>query len=88
MKQFVIKIQQKLSELTGQVEQIQRQSEEIASATLQQSTVLEDVSRNIVTIRDLSHNTSELMNEVNNARGELKNGSEALLESLQHFKTS
>ena len=80
-------IQQKLSDLTEQVEHIQLQSEEIATATLQQSTVLEDVSRNIVTTRDLSHNTSELMNEANSASGELKSESEALLASLQHFKT-
>ncbi len=81
-------IQQKLSELTAQVEHIQLQSEEIATATLQQSTVLEDVSRNIVTTRDLSYNTSELMNEANTAGGELKNESDTLLASLQHFKTN
>ncbi|WP_440056610.1 methyl-accepting chemotaxis protein (plasmid) [Pseudoalteromonas sp. T1lg65] len=80
-------IHQKLTELTTQVEQIQMQSVEIATATHQQSTVLEDVSKNIVTTKDLSHSTSELMKEANAAGGKLQEESEALLQSLQHFKT-
>ncbi|BBN83639.1 hypothetical protein PA25_36240 [Pseudoalteromonas sp. A25] len=80
-------IHQKLTELTAQVEQIQMQSVEIATATHQQSTVLEDVSKNIVTTKDLSHNTSTLMQTANTAGGQLQEESEALLQSLQHFKT-
>ncbi|MBD1582587.1 methyl-accepting chemotaxis protein [Pseudoalteromonas sp. S16_S37] len=80
-------IHQKLTELTAQVERIQMQSVEIATATHQQSTVLEEVSKNIVTTKDLSHNTSQLMQTANTAGGQLQEESEALLQSLQHFKT-
>jgi len=81
-------IHAKLTELTDQVELIQQHSIEIAESTSQQSTVLEDVTKNIVTTKDFSQHTSEMMNEANLAGGALKQESESLLANLQRFKTS
>ncbi|MEW6991215.1 methyl-accepting chemotaxis protein [Colwelliaceae bacterium 6441] len=80
-------IHAKLTQLTGEVEHIQQQSMEIAESTSQQSVVLEDITKNIVTTKDFSQSTSEMMNEANIAGGSLKDESEALLGNLQRFKT-
>jgi len=54
---------------------------------VQQSIVLEDITKNIVTTKDFSHSTSEMMNEANIVGGGLKAESETLLKNLQRFKT-
>ena len=78
----------KLSQLTRDVEEIQVQSAEIAESTAQQSQVLDDIAKNIVTTKDFSDDTSKMMNNANNAGGELKQESDNLLQNLQRFKTS
>ena len=81
-------IHQQLTKLTVEVENIQSQSLQIAEGTSQQSIVLDDISRNIVTTKDFSTSTSELMNESNSACGELKDESQALLHNLNQFKVN
>jgi len=81
-------IHEQLTKLTVEVENIQTQSLQIAEGTSQQSLVLDDISRNIVTTKDFSTSTSELMNESNSACGELKDESQALLHNLNQFKVN
>jgi len=79
-------IHNELAQLTEQVENIEQQSTQIADATSQQSIVLEEISKNLVTTKDLSQSTSEMMNEANLTGGILKKESETLLGNLQQFR--
>lgn len=79
-------IYQELAHLTEQVENIEQQSTQIADATAQQSIVLEEISKNLVTTKDFSLSTSQIMNQANITGGVLKSESDILLENLQQFK--
>ncbi|PAJ72086.1 hypothetical protein CJF42_23205 [Pseudoalteromonas sp. NBT06-2] len=61
---------------------------QIAEGTSQQSLVLDDISRNLVTTKDFSTSTSELMNESSTACGGLKDESQSLLHNLNQFKVN
>jgi methyl-accepting chemotaxis protein len=72
--------------LNKQIIDIQEQSIHSAESTSQQSSALEDVSKNLVKTKDLSGNTLDIMHQAKEASLQLAAESTALQKTLNKFK--
>ncbi|MEN9464276.1 MAG: hypothetical protein RL217_457 [Pseudomonadota bacterium] len=75
-----------LGEVTRLIEQINAQNLNIASAAEEQATVAREVDKNLVSIRDLSHQTATGATQTNASSQELARLAEGLNTLLQRFK--
>lgn len=75
-----------LAEVTRLIEQINAQNLNIASAAEEQATVAREVDKNLVSIRDLSHQTATGATQTNASSQELARLAEELNGLLQRFR--
>lgn len=75
-----------LGEVARLIEQINAQNLNIASAAEEQATVAHEVDKNLVSIRDLSHQTATGATQTNASSQELARLAEGLNTLLQRFK--
>ena len=84
--QHASEISVQFDSLNEQIIGIQEQSIHSAESTSQQSTALEDVSKNLVKTKDLSGNTLAIMHQAKEASLQLAAESTDLQKTLNKFK--
>lgn len=75
-----------LDEINQAVKLIAEMSSQVATAVEEQSTVIEDINRNLVEIHDQSNTTSDNAEKTSIAGSEMKQASEELLETVGRFR--
>lgn len=75
-----------LTEINTLISQINEQNLNIASAAEEQAMVAREVDQNLISIRDLSFQTSAGANQTNASSQELARLAERLNELVMHFK--
>ncbi|PVY76790.1 methyl-accepting chemotaxis protein [Tamilnaduibacter salinus] len=75
-----------IREMAGAVENIQQYNSQIATAAEQQTSVAEDINRNITQIRDVSDQSAASANQVSSASDELARLGEDLREQVSRFR--
>ncbi|OPX56035.1 methyl-accepting chemotaxis protein [Oceanospirillum multiglobuliferum] len=78
--------QEALDTITGSMQQVNDMINQIASAAEEQSSVAEEINRNIVNIVDLSGDTANASNQTTEASTELNNLAEQLKQLVHRFK--
>jgi methyl-accepting chemotaxis protein len=79
-------VQHVLTDITGMIKSIHRQSEDIAAAVNQQTQVAQEVSENIENVRSLTDETVAGANEMNNGLQGLEHYSQQLTKVVNQFK--
>lgn len=77
-----------LSEISGSIGTLKSMSEQIADASKEQSTVIEEVNQNIVAINDVSTQTNQSMRDVANTSQDVARSATELRDLVSDFKTS
>lgn len=80
------KVGQSLSNITHTVSNIQSMNRQIAAATVQQSSVAEEVNCSIVNVRDISEQTAVASSETASSSTELARLGNQLQKMINHFK--
>ncbi len=75
-----------LSDLNGQIQGIEEQSEHSNQSTSQQANVLDDIARNLVHTKDLSASTLEIMANAKSASMQLADRAATLRATLNTFR--
>jgi methyl-accepting chemotaxis protein len=76
-----------LSEISSSISTLKQMSEQIAGASMEQSTVIEEVNQNIVAINDVSIQTTESMQEVASTSKVVAKHATELRDMVADFKT-
>lgn len=76
-----------LSEISGSLCTLKQMSEQIAGASMNQSTVIEEVNKNIVAINDVSIHATQSMRDVADTSQEVEKHATELRDMVADFKT-
>lgn len=77
-----------LKEIMGMINQVNEQTQQIATAAEEQSAVAADISQNMHTIHNLTEKTANISQQTANSSTNMAQQSKSVLEQVEYFKLS